>query len=482
MPRNFGSNDSKWSSERERQERERQRDAQKELLRQARIEREEKEAREAEERATAERSRIAAEEAASRTASTRRPLSDEDLAAARRLRGEEPLPPADVPSPSVGADATDSGRGGGIGRRWRSQVEGFGSGGAGGTGGPALPDLPGDSSGRRPPRGNPRFLSARVLTFGIILFLLMASFAFLPFGPFNNNGSNPTPSPTSVLADFATLPPGGTAEALAQPTANPNSKGIVCVDPGHGGWDTGYVRTLADANTTAPAQQESEINLGMGYMLKARLESMGYTVVMTRTTGENPNWNDADVNGDGKTIFSSTDPNEQKRIATYDDIQKRIDICNGAKADILISIHVDGYATQGNPASDKDVDGYEVIYTPDRPFSDQNLQLATDVYRRLSTAMTAAGYTGTGRNIKVDSELGAQKFGDEAQAKNLLLTGPAVNVDGLTIPRPSQMPAITCEPVFLSNDSDAQFISDPAHQQDIVDSYAQGIDDYFKKK
>ena len=105
-----------------------------------------------------------------------------------------------------------------------------------------------------------------------------------------------------MLAIFALLiaaaPPAHSAGLLSGKT--------ICVDPGHGGMDSGAYFAATDLS-------ESDINLDESYALRALLEGAGATVVMTRT-------------GDhGLT--------ESERAA----------FCNQAVATIVISIHTNSF-------------------------------------------------------------------------------------------------------------------------------------------
>jgi N-acetylmuramoyl-L-alanine amidase len=472
MPNNFGSSDSKWSGERERKERDRQRDAQKELMRQARIEREANEAREARE-ADARAAAAAAippstADQGSEALTPRRRLSASEREVIRKLQGEEPDDSSSPGSDGPPVAATGRAR---VGRRWRSAVEETSA-----SSQLALPNLPGDQKRRTSISSGRGFTSSRLLIFGAILFVAMAAVAFLPFGPFGGGGNNPTPTPTQ---DVPIISPNGTFVANSTPqakvTAVSDKNTVVCIDPGHGGWDYGFQRTWPDSTTQAPVLNESELNLGMAYMLKERLESQGITVVMTRAGGEAVNIYGADVNDDGKTIFDGDTEAARRQNGDYDELQARIDVCNKANADILISLHING--AQGIA----DARGYEVLYTayPTRPFGDLSAAFANDVYRRISQGMNDSGYTAPGRNVKTDDDLQAEKYSYGSQ-EHLLLTGPAVDKGGRKLV-PSNMPAIICEPVFLSNVEDAGFIADPKNQKMLVDAYADGIRDYFAK-
>lgn len=446
----FNSGGSKWSGERQRQERERQREAQKELLRKARLEREAKAKEEEEARLAAER---AARPATTTTTATTPPPA-------------RPAPEATaVSTATAGTSATSRAD---VGRKWRSTVEPEADPGA-------LPDIPELGGGSRGGgnRGGGGGISGRIILFAGGLFVLMAVVFFLPFGPFGG-GSNTTPTPTNEVPVFVgPSTPGATNPAQIVPTAPSDGARVVCIDPGHGGWDYGFQRPWSEMTPRGPALNESELNLGMALMLKAELEAQGITVVMTRTGGNAANVYGEDVNGDGKTIFDGSDDTARKQNGDWDDIQARIDTCNEAHADILVSLHVNG--TNGIP----DARGYEIYYTaaPYRPFGDLSHQLADDVYRRMYTSLTNAGYTGTARGPRDDTQLEAEKY-EYGSADHLLLTGPAIDNPDRKL-RPSEMPGIIIEPMFLSNEDDANFIANPANQKLLVDAYAAGIVDYF---
>ncbi|MGC4108456.1 MAG: N-acetylmuramoyl-L-alanine amidase [Thermomicrobiales bacterium] len=448
----FNSGSSRWSSERQRQERERQREAQKELMRKARLEREAKEKQDEEDRLAAER--------AART-TTPPPITPPPVSSPRPSSTTSAAPSPAAPSSSASTSS--------VGRKWRSSVEPEPADG----GLPNIPEL--SQSGRSGGKRSGGSISGRIILFAGGLFALMAIVAFLPFGPFGG-GSNPTPTATSTTSDII-VPgtPGSTTEAQVVPTAPSDGSRIVCLDPGHGGWDSGYQRTWEEMTPAGPALRESELNLGMAYMLKAQLEAQGITVVMTRTGGNAVNVYGDDVNGDGKTIFDGANDAERRQNGDWDDIQARINICNAAGADILVSLHING--TDGIP----DARGYEVYYTaaPTRPFGELSHQLADDIYRRMDRALDGAGYTGTPRGVKDDTQLDAEKY-EYGSAEHLLLTGPAIDTPNRKL-TPSGMPAVIIEPMFLSNEADANFIANPENQKLLVDAYAQGILDYFAK-
>ena len=59
-----------------------------------------------------------------------------------------------------------------------------------------------------------------------------------------------------------------------------------------------------------------------------------------------------------------------------------------------------------------------------------------------------------------------------------MLTGPAVNNPDYTIV-PTNMPGVFVEPVFVSNQDDANFIVNPDNERLLAEAYADGIEAYF---
>jgi N-acetylmuramoyl-L-alanine amidase len=94
------------------------------------------------------------------------------------------------------------------------------------------------------------------------------------------------------------------------------AKRIICIDPGHGGYDPG---------ACAGGAQEKDITLHIGLQLRDLLRSSGFSVVMTR---------DAD-----------TSPGGYKEVNA--DLRERCRISNAAGADLFLSIHVNAGGGHG---------------------------------------------------------------------------------------------------------------------------------------
>jgi N-acetylmuramoyl-L-alanine amidase len=132
---------------------------------------------------------------------------------------------------------------------------------------------------------------------------------------------------------------------------------VICIDPGHGGSDSGAVGKIS---------QEKNITLAIAKELKDLLEKGGAKVVMTRTT-------DIDVYA----------PND----GAVEELQARCDIANDTRADAFVCIHIDSYATA-------DASGVTAYYNGKTPYDfnlakyihAQNIQATTFPDRGVKTA------------------------------------------------------------------------------------------------
>lgn len=475
--------ESRWSSARERQERDRTREAERDAARRARQERANASPQSPGGTTGREGPRRLSDD-------ERRTIREYRFPSASAKRYPEPSPPPpqeqshlemEPASPAPGEErptatrSTASRRGSlGTSTRWRSAVE-TASATPAAQETPNLPDLPvepGTSTSGGRGRG-----SNRVIMFGALLFVAMGLAAFLPFSPLGGDDDGRPPTPSAPLAGIST-PTGPDGET---PTPEPtvplvaDNERVVCIDPGHGGWDTGWPRTdQIDPPYDPPFVTEAELNLGIAFMLKEELEANDVTVIMTRVSGGAVNALEADVNGDGVTRRDFEDDAQAEQAGDRDELQARINICNESGADVLISVHLNGF-------DDRSVDGYEIYYTaaPYRPFGNLNAELATLVYRELDSTLRESDYNGFGRGANDDTKLDSEQH-DLGTEEHLIMTGPEVNTAPYRI-TPTNMPGIIVEGVFLSNDEDSRFIIQPANQRLMAGAYARGILEYFER-
>jgi len=293
------------------------------------------------------------------------------------------------------------------------------------------------------------------------------------------NGADPTPTIPSlaasavlVLVETATAPapisvtPQAAVPPTMTPTPNPAFMGkVICLDPGHGGFDRGYAR-VADAN--APAMEEAVVNLEVALDLRNRLRRLGFAVVLTRTTDADVNSAGVDVNGDGETYANliAAEPVKARRARQIDELQARINVCNSAGADLLLSIHLNGF-------DDPTVGGFETWFSSARPFVAGNKRLATLVFDQLGEHMRAAGYNAHARRVNDDADAHVIASGDVFD--RYIITGPAE--PGKIVP--SAMPGAIVESLFISNDQDAAFLVTAAGPDAVAAAMQDAIRAYF---
>lgn len=216
----------------------------------------------------------------------------------------------------------------------------------------------------------------------------------------------------------------------------------ITLDPGHGGDQIGTAYTFSDGTVL----QEKSLDLEVALMLRQLLEQAGLAVTLTRTTDTAVNALQQDLNGDG-------------RVGLADELQARIDTANAAGSDLFVSICFNG-------SSDPSIDGTETFWNPDRPFSNQNKQLAAQVDRSVVADLSAAGYPTRDRGANTDTSL--------LNGDSFFLLGPRSAI----IARPSQMPAVIGEPLFLTNPSDATALRDSRTLAAIARGFFDGIQRY----
>jgi N-acetylmuramoyl-L-alanine amidase len=240
----------------------------------------------------------------------------------------------------------------------------------------------------------------------------------------------------------------------------------VCLDPGHGGEDRGFARFFEDG---IPAMEESMLVLEQAWDLEARLQQRGYNVVMTRETDAAVNLNGRDVNGDGRT--AAHDAPRSNRNKNLDELQSRINVCNRANADLLVSMHVNGFST-GGPH------GFETWFTRERQFGDRNAVFATLAYAHLKEQLAKVGYVLPAeeeRGVLPDTTADVQM--EHSLFRHFILTGP--EVPGVVTA--SKMPGAIVEALFVSNDVDAAVLSTPEGRSAIVTAYENAIVEYFER-
>jgi N-acetylmuramoyl-L-alanine amidase len=233
---------------------------------------------------------------------------------------------------------------------------------------------------------------------------------------------------------------------------------VVAIDPGHGGDEVGAANHGIVEKTS---------NLDFARRVGALLSATGYEVVLLREADARVPLDPAMSPGGG---FG----------ATRADLQARIDRANAAGADVFLSLHSNGSTEAGQS-------GVEVWYDPNRSFGAENLRLARLVLDSVLGELRAYGYAAVNRGLKDDTCF----RGSMGRCTTLFVLGPARrttaedavrrNVDPASIgitetrpelfSRPTGMPGVLVESLFISNAADAAVLRDERGR----DAIARGI-------
>jgi N-acetylmuramoyl-L-alanine amidase len=231
----------------------------------------------------------------------------------------------------------------------------------------------------------------------------------------------------------------------------------VFLDPGHGGVDSGTMSSVGGQIVA-----EKRVALGIGMRALRMLRAGGYRVVISRTR-------DATVAQYGASELHQgvLDPDAAQR-----EVEAR-DVCaNAARADVLVSIHMDGFI-------DPSAIGTETFYCPRRPFAARSLRLADLVQRATLAAFRSSGAATADRGVLPDRQGGGAALTPQtANYHHLIVLGPA---DRPWLPYPSQMPGVLVEPAFLTNPSQAPFVLRGRGQEALARALVTAIDAYFDK-
>ena len=263
-----------------------------------------------------------------------------------------------------------------------------------------------------------------------------------------------TPAPKATLTP--TLPP--TPTATIEPTATPSPTPwpyVVVIDPGHGGRDLG-ARRFNDERRME--YHESTVTLEVGLLLRDELESRGFQVVMTREGDYEVAPELRDGGGAGAADF------------TLIESQARVDLANAAGGDLLLSIHKNAFEYPDGRRG-LDVGGIQTYYCADRSFGDDNHRFAVLVHRAVMEAFLDFGYEIQDRGVLQDTYLSAPN----SPRRYLILLGP----ESPRIVRPSQMPGVLSEPLFITHEVEGQMARDPEVLARLAVAYADAIEAFF---
>jgi N-acetylmuramoyl-L-alanine amidase len=275
--------------------------------------------------------------------------------------------------------------------------------------------------------------------------------AFASGAPARSSAAAAVGSDAVQAIDPALFSPGA---CLSFPPTDGNRHQTVFLDAGHGGIDPGGVGTTESGATV----EESTVNLAIELETMAILRAEGYHVVASRTANTTVT----------KLTGGDTDGNLFTVQGSFNDVAAR-DVCaNLAKANVLVGI----YMNSGEPWNAGSVTGYDA----DRPFSADNLRLATLLQHDVLGAMNARGWDIPNGGVQSDTGLGSALSAAAVAYGHLLLLGPAQKGYFET---PSQMPGALIEPLFVTDPFEASIAASAQGQQVIATAIAKAIGQYL---
>jgi N-acetylmuramoyl-L-alanine amidase len=264
-------------------------------------------------------------------------------------------------------------------------------------------------------------------------------------GAFRTISSAAAQPPGAVKLD---APGTGASACLEYAPTGASRKRTVFLDPGHGGPDPG---ASGRTPTRTPVLEKVE-TLAVAEALATRLRADGYAVVLSRTQ---------DTTVAGGLTGTSLSIDDERR-----DLQARVDCANTARADVLLSIHFNGFF-------DPSARGTETFFDSARPFAAQNLRLARSVQSALVGALRLQD-----RGALSDDQLDAPTLTDAgATYGHLVQLGPAQ--PGL-VDRASAMPGALTEPLFVTAPSEAALVATTDGRERIANALASGLEGFLR--
>jgi N-acetylmuramoyl-L-alanine amidase len=251
-------------------------------------------------------------------------------------------------------------------------------------------------------------------------------------------GGARTAAPSLSTTSTATAAP----TEVATPQPHPYT---VAISAGHGGPDNiGAVHKDAQGQVDLV---EKDINLDIARRLDALLRASRYRTVMIR---------------DGDYSLAATVPGDFAQTVRNES-QARADTANAAGADIILAVHFNG---SDQPSQS----GTAVYYDPDRSFGVKSKVLATSINDAIIARLHAIGYDTQPRGVMNDSMTAGAALTGEGHT---FLLGESPGF------RPTQMPGMIGEALFLTNDTEAALLQRDGVRQAIAQAYKDGIGRYF---
>jgi N-acetylmuramoyl-L-alanine amidase len=233
------------------------------------------------------------------------------------------------------------------------------------------------------------------------------------------------------------------------------NRSTVFLNAGHGGTDPGAVPRHG-----VTTQTEKVLTHAIVQEALPLLRDAGFRVVLSRTGDSSVALRrPGDLRGGALTVE-----------ALRRELMARIDCANAARADVLVSVHLNSHY---GPSAD----GAETFYNTNREFSARSRALASHLHGAIVSNMRDAGWQVHDRGVAIDDSAGGEAATREPAAYGQLLElGPAAPP---WFTRPSRMPGVIIEPLFLTNPDEARRVTTAAGRTAIARGVVEGIEAYF---
>jgi N-acetylmuramoyl-L-alanine amidase len=305
---------------------------------------------------------------------------------------------------------------------------------------------------------------------GLCLVAVLVACTGSPSG--DPSGHPPASSEGSTAASGGigqVVPPPGSGSRIYAP--NPAAI-VVAIDPGHGGCLDWGVPNPYD-NTVE--RSEKAMTLAISLALREWLEAEQVRVVMTRESDvalAGDLYPDLgchgdpfrDVNGDGEAGFG---PDVPEHTRTRDELSAHIDLVNLARADALVSVHINSFTENGVVI---EIAGTETFWTDETPWGvPHSERLAGAVQASVVAAMdTLASYD-------------RQDRGTDA-VNYYVLAPPTTTGDPAEPRRGSLMPAVLAEVGSMSLAAEADLLATPEAQEAIAAALGEALVRWFAER
>ena len=260
----------------------------------------------------------------------------------------------------------------------------------------------------------------------------------------DDDGRSVPPGPYFVVA---TADAGSGKERFSVPVAVADARVYpqrpdfitVVLDAGHGGPRSGA--------KGADGTREADLNLDISLRAAAMLEAAGVNVILTRSTDAAVNEPPVDRTRDGAADDT-------------DELAARNDIANIARADLFIAVH-------NNSAVNTSVGGPSTFFSDERSYRGRSARLASIIQRQMH------------RGLSEFADADWEPFDHGA------LTYPYYvlrDFDPPRLRRPTQMPAVLSEGMFLTNPRELRLLKRPMVRQRMAVAYYDAIASYLQRR